>query len=325
MSQQKLLGLLAVLIILLITPLPGPAYCQERYPTRAIEIIVPFGAGGGVDIPHRILASFLTKKWGVPVNVVNKPGGNNIPANLDLYSAKPDGYTLLADGLHTSLMGVATKNLPFKIMDRTFVAMTHAGGGQIMSVSNTSPIKSLKELEAAIKKGPEKFTWTSMGGVSSTDFNIRQFLKAINVDVLKTKPVMAKGGAEIIALVAGGHVVLGSAGSSTSISAIKGKLVRPLAIAGENRMQELPDLPTAMELGYPTVKTMHWMGYSAPPKLPSHIIDKWEKTLPEILKDAEVVAKLQENGNISFYHNAQETREYVMKEIEEINKLYTLQ
>ncbi len=325
MSIQNKRNLFYFLIVSLVFFTFSPAaLTAENYPTRAIEVIVPFGAGGGVDIPARILAFFLTKKWGVPVNVINKPGGNNIPANLELYSAKPDGYTVLADGLQTSLLGVASKNLPFKIMDRTFIAMTHATA-QIMCVPYTSPVKSLKELEAAVKKEPEKFTWTSMGGVSSTDFNIRQFLNAIKVDVLKTKPVVAKGGSDIVILVAGGHVALGSAAISSVIPAMKGKMVTPLAVASENRWPELPELPTAAEQGYPAVKTMHWLGFSGPANLPFSIIDKWDKTLQEILKNPEAVAKLKETGNIPFYHNERSTRDYVMKEIEEISRLYNLQ
>jgi tripartite-type tricarboxylate transporter receptor subunit TctC len=180
------------------------APCQEKYPTRAINIIVPFAPGGSTYTSARVTASFVSKKWGVPVNVVNKPGGNTIPGTLEVYASPPDGYTLLGDALPMcSLLDVAVKDLPFKVMDRTFVSMTTFSAQDII-VPATSPYKTLKDLMEDARKDPENFSWSSLGGVSGNDFGARMFFKAAGVDVARTKPVMSKGGAQGAALVAGG-------------------------------------------------------------------------------------------------------------------------
>jgi tripartite-type tricarboxylate transporter receptor subunit TctC len=312
-------------LILFITVWTGQVGAQEKYPTRGIDIIVPFTPGGATDLVERVLASYLNRKWGVPINVINKPGGNTVPACLEAYNAKPDGYTLLGDSNpSSSMLPIVVRNLPFKIMDRTFIAIA-AVTPMIIIVPSSSPIKSLKELEGEAKKGPETFTWTSLGGAGAQDFTSRQFLKAIGIsDVSKTKPIMSQGGAQAVVLTAGGNVKMGVGTTSGAIPAISGGTVRPLAITSKTRYPDLPDVPTTTELGYPTVKCLFWIGVSGPPNLPTQILDKWDKALQEMLKEPEVISKLKNVGAVPFYHNPQEMKDYVMKETEEVAILWGL-
>lgn len=297
---------------------------QDKYPARGIDIICPFAAGGSTDLISRVTAAYLNKKWGVPVNVVNKPGGNTVPACLEVFNAKPDGYTLLADGNpSSSMVGIVMKTLPFDVMNRTFLGIV-GQTAHVPIVSLSSPFKSLKELEAEAKKSPESFTWTSLGGASLQDYVIRQFLKAVNVDVAKTKPVMSQGGSQAVTLTAGGHVKMGSATASSALPAIQGNLVRPLAITSSTRWPDLPDVATTRELGYPTITGVQWNGISGPANLPAVVIEKWSKTLEEMLKDPEVVANLRKIGASPFYHDTRQAREFVLKEKEQVAILWGL-
>ena len=297
---------------------------QDKYPSRAIDIICPFAAGGSTDLISRVTAAYLNKKWGVPVNVVNKPGGNTVPACVEVYRAKPDGYTLLADGNpSSSMVGIVVKSIPFNIMDRSFIGMV----GQtphVPIVAISSPFKSLKELEAEAKKSPESFTWTSLGGASLQDYVIRQFLKSIEVDVLKTKPVMSQGGSQAVTLTAGGHVKMGSGTVSSAIPAIKGGMVRPLAITSPTRWPDLPDVAPTVELGYPKITGVQWNGISGPPNLPAAVVEKWNSELQEMLKDPQVISNLRNVGASPFFHDAQRFREFVLKETEDVAVLWGL-
>jgi tripartite-type tricarboxylate transporter receptor subunit TctC len=125
------------------------AGCQEKYPTRAIEIVVPFAAGGGQDMSARLLSHFLKKKFSVPVNVLNKPGGNTVPAGIELYKAPPDGYSLgLCQDASNAMLQALTKDLPFNVLDRTFIsAMVMVP--HVFSVPTSSPSKTLKEIGRA--------------------------------------------------------------------------------------------------------------------------------------------------------------------------------
>ena len=327
MCQRKkwfLHGLLFVMVMFILTGWCGEVQSQPKYPTRGIDIIVPFTPGGATDLVIRVMAVYLKQKWSVPVNVINKPGGNTVPACLEVHRAAPDGYILLGDNNpSSSMLPIVVKSLPFKVMDRTFISMV-AGSPAVIIVPYDSQVKTLKDLEIEIKKDPENFTWASLGGTGLPDYVTRQFLKTIGVDVLRTKPVMCQGGAQAVILTAGGHIKMGSGTVSASTPAITGNTVTPLAITSKTRWPDLPNLPTAVEAGYPTVNYLYWVGFSGPPNLPPDIIDKWDKTLQEILKDPEVISKLKNIGAIPFYQNARGNRKYVMEEIEEASKLWDL-
>jgi tripartite-type tricarboxylate transporter receptor subunit TctC len=214
--------ILFLMAFLIVAGWSGPVQSQEKYPTRAIEIICPYNPGASTDLVDRITAAYLNRKWGVPINVVNKPGGNTVPACLEVYNAAPDGYTLFGDSLPaTSQLPIVVKNLPFKIMDRTFIGMM-ALSPMVVMVPSTSPIKSMKELEAEAKKDPGNFTWTCLGGSAAIDFTLRQVFKAFDVDVSKTKPIMCQGGSQAAVLTAGGHVKMGGGTVSGALPGIKG-------------------------------------------------------------------------------------------------------
>lgn len=323
-KQWFCVGLISVLVIMVLTGWDKSVQSQEKYPSRSIDLIVPFIPGGATDVYGRIVAAFLNKKWGVSMNVINKGGGNSVPANLEVYQATPDGYTLMVDcGSSCSFLEVAIKNLPFKVLDRTLIGMIGASQ-HAFAVPGTSSWKNLKDLEAEVKKDPEHFTWTSLGGAATMDFTTRQFLKAINVDVSKTKPIICRGGGEANALVGGGHVKLAIGTATSSYPAVKAGVARCVAVTYSRVPELYPDLPTAAEQGYPTIDAVYWMGFSGPPKLPSHIIDIWNKALQEISNDPEFLSKLKNAGGFPFYRNSIEAREHVKKEMGEAEKLWGL-
>lgn len=313
-------GLMLVLTII-ITGWNEQAQSQVKYPTRAIDIIVPFAPGGGVDQSARILAAYLSKKWGVPINVINKPGGNTLPANMDLYSAAPDGYTLLNDSPpSSSMLQAVVKDLPFKMMDRTFI-VGYISWLQVFMVPSSSPYKTLNDVIADAKKDPENFTWGSLGGASGLDMLTRQLFKAIGVDVMKTKPVMFKGGAQVTAAVAGGHIKLGSTSPVAARAPFKAGAIRIPAIT-RVRYPEFPDVPTTAELGYPSVNCVQWAALSGPPKMPSYIVEFWEREVEEMLKNPEVAKQIENIGFGRDYKKSATVREEVRKEAEEVADLW---
>jgi tripartite-type tricarboxylate transporter receptor subunit TctC len=322
-SRSACAAILFVFIVLLAAgPGVGPAAgAESRYPSRAIDIIVPVVPGAGADFCARILAESAKKKWNVPVNVLNKPGGNSVPANLEVHQAKPDGYTLLADSQSScSFLEVSTPNLPFKVLDRTFVAIATASP-HVMYVPASFPANNLKELEAEIKKDPGNFTWATYGGVGAGDFFMRQFFKAIGVDVAKTKPVVVRGSAEGLTLAAGGHIKLSSGSPAPGLPHVKAGNVKAIAITG-HRFSEYPDVATTAEQGYPGANAIYWWGISAPPNLPAPIIAAWDEVIQEMLKDPAIVAKLKNIGFAPFYRNSNASKELVRKEMEEAQKLW---
>jgi tripartite-type tricarboxylate transporter receptor subunit TctC len=144
----------------------GSAAAQEKYPSEAIELIVPFAAGGSTNLGGRVLAKLLEAKWNVPVRIINKRGGKTVPAVSDVMRAELDGYTLLMDGPpQSSMLETVVNNLPFKTTDRT--------------VPNDSPFKTLKDAADVAKSDPNSFPWTSLRGSGAQHMAFRQFFKAI--------------------------------------------------------------------------------------------------------------------------------------------------
>ena len=324
MSHKLFVAVLAAALCPALFGFSAEAEAQPKFPSRPVNVIVPFTPGGSTDMAARAMAGFLQKKWGVAVNVVNKPGGNTIPGTLEVYSASPDGYTMLADAVPmSSLLDVIVKDLPFKVMDRTFIAIT-VFNPTITIVPGNSPYKTLHDLLADGRKDPEKFTWDSLGGVSGDDFLSRMVMNAGKIDIPKTKPVMSQGGAAAAVLVAGGNMKMGSPAIISALPHIQAGTVRALAVALRERDPLLPDVPTHTELGYPSVYLPFWLGVSGPPKMPSQIVQAWSSAIEEMMKDPAYLALITKQFFRPFFHGPKEMVEYIKKESEFARVVYGL-
>ncbi|MEI9806004.1 MAG: tripartite tricarboxylate transporter substrate-binding protein [Pseudolabrys sp.] len=139
----------------------------DKYPSKPIEIYVPFAPGGSTGLSARALAQALEDRFKVPVRVVHKPGGNTVPAVEEVMRAKPDGYTLLLDSpASSSMLEIVVPNLPFKVTDRTFVTMV-AHTPMVLIVPTDSPFKTLQDAVTELRREPGRFTWTSLGGAGA--------------------------------------------------------------------------------------------------------------------------------------------------------------
>lgn len=306
---------------LLAAGLSETSLCQTKYPTRPISILCPYSPGGTLDVVSRIGASYFSEKFGVPVNIINKPGGNTIPATLEVMNSTADGYTLLAESQASCSLLVLVKDLPFKIMDRTYItAVTNAP--MLLLVPGSSPWQTLGDLVNAVKKNADGFTWISGGSASVPAYVIRKFFASIGVDVLKTREVMAKGGGEQMTQVAGGHVNLTALAPASTLPAIKAGTIRPLAITSRARHPMLPNVPTTKELGYPDVDIEVWGGFSGPLNLPPEVTDTWNKAVQKAQGDPKFLSGYDKVGVPVFYRNSAEARTLVLKEMEEVKKLW---
>ncbi len=300
------------------------ASAQTKYPTKPVELIVPFVAGASTDSGARVIAQVLEARWGVPVKVVNKPGGNTVPAVTEVMAARPDGATMLVDNIASSAMlDTVVKNLPFKVVDRTFVAVT-AYTPMMFIVHPDSPFKTLREVADALKKDTETFTWTSLGGVGAQDMVFRQFAVSAGVDVAKTRAVALKGGAEAVTMTAGGHVRLGTGTWSAIAAPLSAGKLRVLAVAGPERWPRLPDALTTKEAGFPDVEVLFWIGISGPPGLPADIVATWDAALKEVLADKAVQDKMLNAGLVTSYMDAKAMVARVERDRKTTQSLYGL-
>lgn len=310
---------LVVVFSLLASDVNGAA--QLKYPTRPVTIIVAFAPGGSGDLAVRVFAPYLSEKWGVPVQVVNKPGGNGIPARVDVLQSAPDGYTILSEGPDEVSLLVTIYDLPFKILEGTCIANA-SSSPCVYSVPASSPWRTLKDVGEAIKKDPQSFVWVSGGTTSTPSFANRQFIASWGVDPAKTKEVVGRGGAETAAFLAGGHVQFGCPAPGVVLAPAQAGTIRPLAITSKERFPLLPEVPTTRELGYPQLDCQQKRGFTGPANLPLEIVEKWNQTLKSALADPKIISQLQKVGHLPLYENPAEFRNDAIKGIEEVKKLF---
>lgn len=288
---------------------PGQA-AAPAFPTKAIEISVPFAAGGTSDLVARILGPQLTKKWNQPVNVVNKGGGSGTPGTVSVLQAPPDGHSV---GILANSNGVLNdavqKDLPYHWNDVGHIARIGVTG-LVFVVKADAPYTTLKDLGDAIKKDPAKFKYGSSGVSGPSTFAIGQFAEAIGVDPNKLSRVPYDGGAPAATATAGGHVDFVAQNLPEVLELVRGKQLKALAITGDKRAPELSDVPTTAEAGFKSVDHMGLFGIFGPQKLPESVVKKWEDTLAELMKDEAVVKDLEKIGLIPGYQNSKDFRAF---------------
>ena len=311
--------LLVLLMFALVVVAAGCAK-EAKYPAKAIEYVVPLPPGGGSDLGARTVAKALSKELGVPVNVVNKPGGNQITGTKSVMDAKNDGYTLIADGASQGSLHVLQKNLPYKLEDRTFVARVMSAP-HAFYVSGNSPWNSLSDVVAAAKANPEEFSWAWAGGNTTTDFVLLQFFKEAGIDIEKTKRIPTAGAGKTVVAVAGNHISFGSGGASAVFSLAKSGDIKVLAITGNKRLSQIPNVPTTMEAGFPKVDLNWWIGVSGPKNMPKEVVDKLAAAAKKVSESPEVLTELSNIGAYPDYLGPAETRAYVLKEAEMFKEL----
>lgn len=271
----------------------GSAGGAEKYPTRPVDIIVPYAPGASTDYLARFYAIELSKRWGQPVNVINKVGGSGVVGTQFAVSAPPDGYTMLMDGPASSSGQMGIKGLPFDVLNRTFIAM--AGEVPMFILLATScPWNTMQELAEAGRKDPASMVWgAASGGRGAADITLLQFFDVAGIDVPKTRRVDFTGTGTAINALAGNHIKLvgGSTGSITAVLA-SGK-AKAICVTAPKRLSLLPEVPTTREAGFPKVDYKTWKGFSGPPGLPTYVKEVFAKTVEEIMKDPEVIDKLE--------------------------------
>jgi len=279
--------LLSLTVIFAATLLMTQAYggqCDWK-PTRAVTYVVPWGAGGGTDANSRMLASLLSKKFGVPFNVINKTGGNGVTGHSALAKAKPDGYTVGAATVEIATMHwIGLTDLTYKnITPIALVDIVPAG----VTVKKGSPFKSLGELLAYAKKNPGKLTGsgTAQGGIWHLALAGMLQSEGLPADAIRWIPSKGAGPA-MKELMAGGVDVVTVALSEAKALIEQGELVG-LAYMNPKRMAALPDIPTTVE-ELPNDWTLAaYITLSGPEGLPENIACSYDAAAKEVFATKE--------------------------------------
>jgi tripartite-type tricarboxylate transporter receptor subunit TctC len=281
-----------ILSSLMAAALP-PMASAQTYPARPIRIIVPYPAGGAVDIIARIIGQPLSEALKQPVIVDNRPGASaNIGMDLAAKSA-PDGYVLLM-----ASNGIATNMTLFPGLGfdgrRDFAPIARIGYAPlVIVVPAASPAKSLQDLIALAKAEPGKLTFASAGNGSSGHLAGELLKSAAKIDVLH---VPYKGGAPAITDLLGERISFMPINPVEVIAHIRSGRLRALAVGSDKRVLLLPDVPTVAEAGLPGFEATVWWGLVARAGTPREVVARLNAETNRALADPAIAAKLAELG-----------------------------
>lgn len=289
-----------------------PTFSQAAdFPTKPIQLVVPYPPGAGTDITARGLAPKLSKILGQQVVVVNKTGGGGAIGIQAVAAAEPDGHTLLCTPAGIIIIPLTTPNVPFTIQN--FTPLNLATSIPIMIVvKKDSPIKNIEEIIKRARKDPGKLTFASAGKGTMVHLVGEMFKNASGADITHV-PMAGQAGS--VTAVLGGHVDLGF----IELSPIQGHLeageMIGLATMGSKRMTDLSNIPTIVELGFPTSQSVTWYGIFAPAKTPPSISNRLSDAFEQALKDPDVISALKKAKITIENLNKQEFSGFLQREM----------
>lgn len=259
--------------------------------SRAIKIVVPFGAGGVADLTARIVAQKMAESLGQPVVVENKPGAGGVVAGDSVAKADPDGHTLLLMSNGTAVSAGLFKTLPYDTL-KDFAPISTLGFFDIaVVVPQNSPYKTLAELLTFARANPGKLNIGTINVGSTQNLAAELFKTSASIQV---QVVPFNGTPAVITALRGGQVDAAVEILSPMLPQINASAVRALAVLGDQRSSVLKDVPTAAQSGLTGFSVASWNALAAPGKTPKDIITRLNREVQAALNSPDVKKRLIE-------------------------------
>jgi tripartite-type tricarboxylate transporter receptor subunit TctC len=304
---------LRLLLAVFSAVLPVCAAEAQQYPSRVIKLIIPYPAGGVVDVTGRLLAEHLQKELNGTIVVENKPGAGGTIGAAFVARADPDGYTLLLSGAATHAFAPALfKSLPYDPV-ADFAPITQVTDGPLaLCVSSTSEIKDFASFVAHLKAKGAATNYAS-NGYGTYPHLAMELLK--QTAGFQSVHVSFRGGNEAITALLARQVDITFNHIPNVLSHIEQGTFRVLATSGSTRAQVLPNVPTVKEAGYDIVASA-WFGLFAPAKTPRPIVDQIYHGVAKALENADLRQRFIAQGDEPSAKGPDKFRELQMSELE---------
>ena len=286
--------LISAALLALPLALGASAASAQAYPSKPIRWLVPYPAGGGADFLARTIGQQLSTQIGQPVVIENKPGGNTAIAASEVARAPADGYTVLTADNGTMVFNTALYGKLSYNPDKDLTPVTLMGRfPMILVVGPGSDAKDAKDFIAKAKAAPGKISYGSAGAGSPHH---------LAMELLKTRTglhmvhIPYRGAAPALGDLAGGQIPVMMVDMAAGAGFIKSGKIRPLAVANDKRLPQLPDVPTFAELGMKGVEAAALVGLVAPAALPADVKATLQKQVAAAIEQPAVKQKLIEFG-----------------------------
>jgi tripartite-type tricarboxylate transporter receptor subunit TctC len=291
MKTERRIGILAALALCLgwLALAPGPADAQT-WPTRPIKFVVAYPPGGGADVTGRLFAEAMSKTLGERIIVENRSGaGGTIGANLVVH-AEPDGYTILVAAISEISIAPATvKALPYDPTRDLQPVVLLSKWSQILVATPSFPANSLAELIAYAKQHPGALRYGSFGNNTLNHVNGERFKLAAGIDA---RHIPYRGSGPMLLDLLAGQIEYAFDGPATTLSQIAAGKLKAIAVAGDARLRNAPQIPTTAEAGLPDFQVNSWIGMLAPAQMPRAIVDRLNEAANAAMTTPEVIQAL---------------------------------
>ncbi|MBI2225773.1 MAG: tripartite tricarboxylate transporter substrate binding protein [Betaproteobacteria bacterium] len=297
---------------------PAPGALAQKFPEKAVRIVVPFAAGGGTDIIARIMAQKLSDEWGRNVVVDNRPGGGTVIGSELVARSTPDGYTLLLTANPHSSNPALVAKLPYDTA-RDFSAVTMTAAAPLLLVVHpTLPVRTVQELIAHAKARPNLLTYASSGNGGPQHLAGELLKYMAGVAILH---VPYKGSAPALTDLLGGQVQLAFTSLLAGLPHIKAGKLLALGLTSSKRLETNPEIPTVAEAGVPGFEYLTWYGVFAPGGTSGPLVAKIQQDMARVLASPDVKERLARDGVQAVGNKPDEFASFIKKEIEKATQL----
>jgi len=313
-SVGRLRLAIAAAVAALIAALPAQA---QDYPNRAVRIIVPFPAGGTADAMPRVVADYLSRKWGHPVVIENRSGaGGNVGAEA-AYKSEADGYTLLSAPAPPLVINQNLyPKLGFDPLKFEPIAVMGLVPNALLTNPNFPP-KTVAEVIAYAKANPGKIISATQGNGTTSHLTSEMFQMMGGV---KVTHVPYRGAAPALTDLVGGTANIMFDNLGVSLQQVQGGKVKLLGVATAKRMASLPDVPTIAET-LPGFESAAWFAVVAPPGTPKQIVEKINADINEALRDPGVAKRMVGMSAETVGGSTEDTAKYFRAEVDRWHKV----
>ncbi len=311
---MRLFGFALAIVATLVS---GYAHAQT-YPNRTIRIVVPFAAGGAVDVLARLMGAKLTEQVGQPVIVEHRPGAGGTLGADAVAKAAPDGYTILQNTSGGAIAPALYKSLPFDPL-KDLVPVTQITGSMLVFVTSPkSDIRSVRDLIARARAHPGKLNYGSSGVGNPLHLAMEMLKHATGIDIVS---VPFRGDLQINMALMAGEVEVAVVPMGTSVPHIKEGILRALGVTGAKRNPALPDVPTIIEQGVPDFVVSGWQGWFMPAGTPAPVIERIHREVAKMLALPDLQERIRGFGNEVVGSTPAEFNAYYRAEIVKYTKV----
>jgi tripartite-type tricarboxylate transporter receptor subunit TctC len=282
----------------------------QTYPSKQVRFIVPFTAGGTIDIIGRLLAPSMSKAFGQQIVVEDRPGGGTV-IGTDLVARAPaDAHVILLMGPSYTINLFARK-LPYDT-ERDFAGIARLAANPLMfTVHPSVPARNIKELVALAKAKPGELTYATASPTGSQRLAAEQFKLLSKIDIVN---VPYQGGGPATIAVMGGHTTINFGNVSEAAPYVTAGRLRAIATTGLTRSDVLKDVPTVHESGYPGYEAINWFGAVTRAGAPKASIERLSAEFARALDTPEVKSGLTKNGLSNAYLNSERYEEFLRQQ-----------